>query len=91
MNETSETRENRKSKIVAKIGFYRHLTIFLGTNGLLFFIHLKTSGKTSWFLWSLLIWGVIVFVHYLWVHFSPEDIRKTVSTISLESENANQN
>ncbi|MBS3751086.1 MAG: 2TM domain-containing protein [Anaerolineales bacterium] len=62
--------ENQK-KLIAKYGFYRHLVVYLGTSGILWYINYRTPGKSAWLIWPILVWAVILFIHYLWVH-SPQ-------------------
>lgn len=45
----------------AKIGFYIHLSVYVGVNLLLFFIWLFTgglNGEFPWFVFPLVFWGI---------------------------------
>lgn len=56
----------RAEKIVAeKIGFLRHLTIYVLVNVLLLAINLVISSGFLWFLLPLGGWGVVLLAHFL--------------------------
>jgi len=53
-----------KERVIAKRGFYRHLSVYVGVMVLLAVVDL-TMGGAVWFHWPLLGWGVGVFFHAL--------------------------
>ena len=54
----------KAEKIVeAKLGFFRHLIVYLGVNALLLIINLITSPQELWFQWPLIGWGIGLFFH----------------------------
>ncbi len=56
----------RAEKVVAeKIGFLRHLMIYVLVNVLLFAINMVTSSGFLWFLLPLGGWGVVLLAHFL--------------------------
>jgi len=61
--ENQETYRRAKRRVEAKIGFYIHLTVYVGVNILLIIINLSTSREYIWFKWPLLGWGVGLFFH----------------------------
>ena len=71
--ENQEAYHKAKKRLQAKIGFYRHLAVYLGVNTLLVVINLLTSSQYLWFKWPLIGWGIGVFFHALGVFvFSRE-------------------
>jgi hypothetical protein len=56
----------RAEKIVAeKVGFLRHLTVYVVVNVLLFAINMLTSSEFLWFLLPLGGWGIILLAHFV--------------------------
>jgi len=67
-NESQEVRQayERAERIVAeKIGFLRHLTIYVVVNAVLFAINMLTSSGFLWFLIPLGGWGIVLLAHFL--------------------------
>ncbi|NOZ21283.1 MAG: 2TM domain-containing protein [Planctomycetes bacterium] len=69
-----EALERAKKRVDAKIGFYIHLTVYVGVNVLLLIINLATLPPADqrkgffqdfWFYWPLLGWGIGVMFHAL--------------------------
>lgn len=67
-----EAYERAKKKVDAKIGFYIHLTVYVGVNLLLLIINLATLPEPRkgffqdyWFYWPLLGWGIGIVFHAL--------------------------
>ena len=58
-----ELRRLAERRAGARLGFYRHLAVYLGVNALLLVINLLTSPGTLWFYWPLLGWGVAIAAH----------------------------
>ena len=52
-----------KKKVQARLGFFIHLSVYLGVNILLIIINLLTSPEYIWFKWPLIGWGIGVFFH----------------------------
>ena len=65
--ENQEAYQKAKEKVEARIGFYIHLTVYVGVNILLIIINVLTSPRYLWFLWPLIGWGIGVFFHALGV------------------------
>ena len=54
----------KAEKIVeAKLGFFRHVIVYLAVNAFLLIVNLITSPDNLWFQWPLLGWGIGVFFH----------------------------
>ncbi len=67
-NESQEVRQvyERAERIVAeKIGFLRHLIIYVVVNAVLFAINMLTSSGFLWFLIPLSGWGIVLLAHFL--------------------------
>ncbi len=67
-NESQEVRQvyERAERIVAeKIGFLRHLIIYVVVNAVLFAINMLTSSGFLWFLIPLGGWGIVLLAHFL--------------------------
>jgi pilus assembly protein TadC len=57
---------DRAEKLVAeKIGFLRHLTVFVVINVVLVAINLATSSDFLWFLLPLGAWAILLLAHFL--------------------------
>ncbi len=54
-----------KKRIEAKMGFYIHLTIYLGIGILLTIINLTVTKGYFWAIWPMIGWGSGVMVHGL--------------------------
>ena len=61
--EKDEIYQRAKRRVEAKIGFYIHLTVYVGVNVLLIIINLFTSPQHLWFIWPLMGWGVGIVFH----------------------------
>ncbi len=72
--ENQEAYERAERKVNIRLGFYRHLGVYLGVNILLLIINLATNPDKLWFQWPLLGWGIGVFIHALNV-FTPSSRR----------------
>jgi hypothetical protein len=59
-----------KARVEAKLGFYRHLIIYVLVNLLLLVINLLESPEYLWVKWPVFGWGIGVVAHALSV-FSP--------------------
>ena len=57
--------EKAKRRVKAKVGFYRHLTIYIAVCALLIAINFSTSTEYLWFIWPLMGWGLAVLLHAL--------------------------
>ena len=56
----------RAEKIVAeKIGFFRHVIVYVAVNVILFAINMITSSGFLWFLLPLAGWGILLLAHFL--------------------------
>lgn len=61
--ENDEAYQRARKRVEAKIGFYIHLTVYVGVNILLIIINLLTSPQYFWFIWPLIGWGIGLFFH----------------------------
>lgn len=52
-----------RSRVRAKMGWYRHLVYYLVVNLFLLGINLVANPRDPWFVWPLTLWGLAVFVH----------------------------
>ncbi len=60
-----EAYERAKKRVEAKVGFYRHLTVYIAVCVLLIIINFITSSEYLWFIWPLMGWGFAIVVHAL--------------------------
>lgn len=68
-----EAYQRAKKRVEAKVGFYRHLTVYIAVCALLIIINFSTSTEYLWFIWPLIGWGFAVVLHALRVFaFSGE-------------------
>lgn len=66
--ETEYERYQKAKKQVQEIkGFYVHLACYLAVMIVLIFINLRYTPQYLWFVWSLLGWGIGVFIHAVMV------------------------
>jgi hypothetical protein len=65
--ENEESYQRARKRVEAKIGFYIHLSAYVGVNILLLIINLVTTPGHLWFKWPLIGWGFGVFFHGLGV------------------------
>ncbi|MBI9074473.1 MAG: 2TM domain-containing protein [Desulfatibacillum sp.] len=56
-----------KKSVDAKLGFFKHLTLFFVGNGFLTGVDLVTTPGLVWFYWPVLVWTLILGVHARWV------------------------
>ena len=87
--------ERAKKKVDAKIGFYIHLTVYVGVNLLLLIINLATLPEPRkgffqdfWFYWPLLGWGIGIVFHALGVYLTGGS--STLKERMIEKELAKQ-
>ena len=69
-------------RVMAKRGFYRHLTVYVAVTILLGVVDVATGG-TLWFQWPLLGWGIGVILHGFNTFGPPAD---PVSEEAIERE-----
>jgi hypothetical protein len=62
MNDQAKYKKAEKT-VEAKLGFFRHLIVYLAVNAFLLIINLITSPDALWFYWPLLGWGIGLFFH----------------------------
>ena len=65
-SEEEQLLQRARSRAAAEMGFYVHLTSYLGVIALLALINLITTWY-PWFLWPAIGWGVGLFSHYMGV------------------------
>jgi hypothetical protein len=63
--ETSQAYARAEKLVAEKIGFIRHLIIYVLVNVLLLVINLVTSSDFFWFLFPLGGWGILLLAHFL--------------------------
>ena len=61
--DNQEAHKRAKKKVQAKLGFFIHVSVYLGVNILLIIINLLTSPEYIWFKWPLIGWGIGLFFH----------------------------
>ena len=84
--ENLEAYKRAKKRVEAKIGFYIHLTVYLGVNLLLIIINLTSSPQYLWFKWPLLGWGIGIFFHGLSVFVFSGGRFKAIKEGMIEEE-----
>jgi hypothetical protein len=84
--ENPEAYQRAKKRVAAKIGFYRHLTIYIAVCILLIAINLSTSTQYLWVKWPLMGWGIAVLLHALRVFGSSGRPAITEEMITKEME-----
>lgn len=78
--------ERAKKRVEARVGFYRHLTIYVSVSVMLILINFSTSTEYLWFIWPLMGWGLAVLLHALRVFALPGDPKVTERMIMKEME-----
>ena len=74
----SEAYIRAEERVEDKLGFYRHLTVYIAVNLLLFLINVFSSRGEWWFYWPLLGWGIGVFFHFMKVFVTGRLIKEGV-------------
>jgi len=54
-----------EKRVRPKFRFYKHLTVYAAINFVLLIINLLTSTRFLWFIWPLLVWGILLLFHAL--------------------------
>lgn len=67
--QNQDTYDRASRRVVAKVGFYIHLAVYLAVNILLAILNLIYSPQYLWFLWPLFGWGIGIAFHALGVFF----------------------
>ncbi len=80
----SEAYQSAKKRVEAKMGFYTHLTVYVGVILFLVVINLLTSSGNIWFHWPMLGWGIAVALHALAVFVFPGRFAITEKMIEKE-------
>jgi hypothetical protein len=52
-----------RARVEARLGFYRHATVYVAVNLFLIFLNLWREPDRIWFVWPLLGWGFGLFWH----------------------------
>lgn len=60
-----------KKRVEAKIGFFVHLIIFIGVNGILAAVDILASPEKLWFYYPLAGWGLGLLLHGIGVFYHP--------------------
>ena len=81
-----EVYERAKKRVEAKVGFYRHLTVYIAVCVLLIIINFSTSTEYLWFIWPLMGWGLAVVLHALSVFAFSGELGVTERMIEKEME-----
>lgn len=82
--ENSKEYESAKKRVAAKMGFYTHLSVYIGVILLLAIINLMTSASAIWFHWPMLGWGIAIVIHAVFVFVFPGRIAVTEKMIEKE-------
>ncbi len=83
---SQEAYERAQKRVEAKVGFYRHLTVYIAVCVLLIIINFSTSTEYLWFIWPLMGWGFAVLLHALRVFASPGESEVKERMIMKEME-----
>ena len=71
-----------KEEAKKKTDFYGHLGVYVGVNILIIGIWALTDIGPDvdypWFIWSWIIWGIVILFHYLWVFVFDRKSNKEV-------------
>lgn len=67
--EADQDYQDAKKRVERKLGFYRHLIVYVVVNVLLTTIDLLTTPDKLWFYWPLAGWGLGLALHGLKVFF----------------------
>ena len=86
VEEKSEAYIRAEKRVEAKLGFYRHLAVYIGVNLLLFLINVFSSRGEWWFYWPLLGWGIGVFFHFLKVFVTGGQLTEKVKEGMIRKE-----
>ncbi len=81
-----EVYQRAKKRAEAKVGFYRHLTIYIAVCTLLMIINFSTSTEYLWFKWPLMGWGLAVLLHFMRVFVFSGESGVTEQMIEKEME-----
>ena len=65
--ETGQAYRRAEKLVAEKVGFLRHLVVYVLVNVLLIGINLATNMDFLWFLLVLAVWSVALLAHYLCV------------------------
>ncbi len=60
-----EKYDQAKKRVMAKYGFYIHLSFYSAVNLLLIVINLSNLSEGVWFIYPLMGWGIGLFIHGL--------------------------
>lgn len=82
--EQKEDYKSAKRRVEAKMGFYTHLTVYVGVIAFLAIINLVTSSSVIWFHWPMLGWGIAVAIHAVAVFVFPHRFAVTEQMIEKE-------
>ena len=82
--ENQKAYQRAKHRVEAKIGFFIHLTVYLGVNLLLIIINIATSAGHFWFKWPLIGWGIGLLFHAVGVFFKMEGMKIKERLIAKE-------
>jgi hypothetical protein len=67
-----------KEKAKKKTNFYGHFGAYAGVNCLLIGVWALTDVDYPWYIWSWIIWGIVILFHYLWVFVFDRKSNKEV-------------
>jgi len=84
--ENQEAYQRAKQRVASKMGFYRHLTVYIAVCILLIIINFSTSTQYLWVKWPIMGWGIAVLLHGLRVFGSPGGSAITEEMIAKEME-----
>ena len=66
-----ESNKALKKRVKNKKDFYYHLGVYVGVNILIMGVWALTDIGPDvdypWFIWSWIIWGIVILFHFLWV------------------------
>ena len=85
--ENKEAYKKAEKRVDAKIGFYKHLSVYIAVNILLIIINLITTTHYLWFKWPLIGWGIGVFFHAFGVYVSFGRFKEKMIEKEMEKNN----
>ena len=73
MDRSDQNQNAAQKRVLAKLGFYNHLIVYLIVMLALIAINLLTGRQHLWFVWPLVGWGVAILFHLFGVFVFGQD------------------
>ena len=83
-----EAYQRAEKRVEAKMGFYRHLLVYIAVSILLITINLSRSPESYWFQWPLMIWAGALALHAfgVFIPFEGSAIKKKMIEEEMKKE-----